>query len=282
MAVDDRRARLLGAVGTGAVYVIITIWAALSLIPVYWMFVTAFEGQGDIISIPPHWFPYPATLDNFHTLFENSYIPRWFLNSLLVSSATTIGQVIFCSMAGYSFAKLRYPGRMFIFWVLLSMLMVPGIVTLIPLFLLASNTNLINTYAILIVPGLTSIWGIFLVKQFIQTLPSTLLDAARVDACSEFGVYWKVILPLAKPAVAVLSIFWFIGSWNDFFWWLLMTSSTSMFNLPVGLADYRYTYSTDYGSILAGAIISAVPVIFVFFLFQRYFMQGLTIGAVKG
>lgn len=281
-ASGETRIRPLRMAGVGFAYAVLIIWALVSLVPIYWMFVTAFEGQGNIIELPPHWFPYPATLDNFATLFQNSYLPRWFFNSLFVATITTIGQVIFCSMAGYSFAKLRYPGRIVIFWILLAMLMVPSIVTLIPLFILAGDIGWIDTYAILIIPSLSSIWGIFLVKQFIQTLPSSLLDSARMDACSELGIYWKVILPLAKPAVAVLAIFEFITAWNDFFWWLLMTSSLDMRNLPVGLSIYRYEHSTDFGSILAGAVIASIPVIIVFFAFQRYFTQGITLGAVKG
>jgi multiple sugar transport system permease protein len=290
MSTEAQGNRAIGLIGVVAAYLVLTTWAVLSLVPVYWMFVTAFETQENIISVPPHWFPSPITFENFELLFTNSYMPRWFFNSLFVSSVTTIGEVIFCTMAGYAFAKLRFPGRIIIFWILLSMLMVPGIVTLIPLFIFAGDVGWLDTYAILIVPGLSSIWGIFLVKQFIQTLPSTLIDAARIDACSEFGVYRKVILPLSKPAVAVLGIFYFIGSWNDFFWWLLMTSSLDMRNLPVGLSFYRHQVGIEgggsggslWGGLLAGAVVAALPVIIIFFAFQRYFMRGLTIGALKG
>jgi len=266
---------------TGA-YLLLTGWAVLALVPVYWMVVSAFKTQTDNLSVPPQWIPSPAVLDNFRTLFRNPYVGRWIVNSLFVAVAITALQLLFNSMAGYAFAKLRFPGRMAVFWMLMATLMVPGLVVLIPLFIMFSNFKMLDTYWVLILPQAVSIWGIFLMKQFMQTLPSTLFDAARIDACGEFGIYWKVVLPLAKPGLAVLAIFTFVAEWNSFFWWLLFTNSQSMRNLQVGLTYYRYENQIDWGPIMAGTVIAALPVVVVFFAFQRYFLRGLTIGALKG
>ena len=276
------RSRLPGLAAQAVAYVILAAWALISLVPVYWMVSSAFKTQAENVTIPPQWIPNPPVLDNFIRIMSNAYFGRWFLNSLVVAAVITAAQLVLNSMAGYSFAKMRYPGRMLIFWVLLSMLMVPGLVTLIPLFVLATQFKLQDTYWILIVPHMASIWGVFLMKQFMQTLPSSLFDAARIDATTEWGIYWKIVVPLARPALAVLGIFTFVGEWNSFFWWLLFTNSQHMRNLQVGLTYYRYENQIEWGPIMAGTVLAALPVVAIFFAFQRHFMRGLTIGAVKG
>ncbi|HVC33666.1 MAG TPA: carbohydrate ABC transporter permease [Chloroflexota bacterium] len=273
---------VLRGVLKGVVYAILVLWALVSLLPVYWMITTSIKASTVMLQIPPEWIPSPISFDSYQTLFQHSDLPRWFLNTAVVSAAITIGTVIVNALAAYPFAKLRFPGDRTIFWLLLSLIMVPYVVVWVPLFILVSNLGLLDSYWILIVPGFASVWNFFLFKQFMQTLPSTLIDAARIDACTEAGIFWKVILPLSKPAVAVVAIFSFVGQWNSFFWWLLFTNSSDMRNLSVGLAQYRYQNLIDYGPLMAGATISAVPVIVIFLLFQRYFMEGLTVGALKG
>jgi multiple sugar transport system permease protein len=274
--------RGLGLLPQTVAYLFLTAWAVLALVPVYWMLVSALKAQTENLAVPPQWIPNPVVLDNFRVLFGNAYIGRWFVNSLGVAVAVTALQLLFNSMAGYSFARLPFPGRELIFWGMLAMLMVPGLVTLIPLFILGSELKLLDSYAILIAPHAASIWGIFLIKQFMQTLPSELFDAARIDGSSEPGIYWRIALPLSWPALAVLGIFTFVGEWNSFFWWLLFTNSQTMRNLQVGLTYYRYENQIDWGPIMAGTVIAALPVVVVFFAFQRYFLRGLTIGALKG
>jgi multiple sugar transport system permease protein len=232
--IADRRRRLPGALPETVAYLLLTVWATLALVPVYWMVVSAFKAQTENLAVPPQWIPHPIVQDNFLVLFRNAYIGLWFFNSLSVSIAVTALQLLFNSMAGYSFAKLQFPGKTLIFWGMLSMLMVPGLVTLIPLFILGSELKLLDTYWILIVPHAASIWGIFLIKQFMQTLPSELFDAARIDGCSEPGIYRRIALPLSWPALAVLGIFTFVGEWNSFFWWLLFTNSDAQ---PAGWPD---------------------------------------------
>jgi multiple sugar transport system permease protein len=185
-------------------------------------------------------------------------------------------------MAGYAFAKKEFPGKTLIFWSLLSTMMIPGMVLLVPLFLLVSRMGLINNFGGLILPGLVGAFGVFLMKQFIQTLPTELIDAARIDGAGEMGVYARVILPLSKPALAVLGIFSFMGAWNDFLWPLLITQSKVMRTLAVGLATLQQESMTDYGLLMAGSAFAAVPMIIVFFAFQKHFLKGLTIGGLKG
>jgi multiple sugar transport system permease protein len=264
------------------VYGILVVWACVSLLPIYWMLSTSIKAATTMLSIPPQWIPHPISFVHYQTLFEVSALPRWFFNTALVSTVVTVGCTLNSALCAYAFAKLRFPGDRLLFWFLLSMIMVPFAVVWVPLFILVSKLKLINTYTILIVPGLASVWNLFLLKQFIQTLPSSLIDCARIDACSEFRIFYKIILPLAKPGLAVVAIFTFIYQWNSFFWWLLFTNSKEMRNLSVGLAQYRYEHTIDYGPLMAGASISAIPVIIIFLVFQRYFLQGLTIGALKG
>jgi multiple sugar transport system permease protein len=263
-------------------YAALIVWAGVSLLPVYWMLSTSVKASTSMLTVPPQWVPYPLSLEHYQTLLKVSSLPRWLFNTAFVATVTTAGNLLVNAMAAYAFAKLRFPGDRQLFWVLLSLIMVPFIVVWVPLFMLISNLRLINTYWVLIIPGLGSVWNMFLLKQFMQTLPSSLIDSARIDACGEFGIFWKIILPLSKPGLAVVAIFTFVAQWNSFFWWLLFTNTKDMRNLSVGLAQYRYEHTIDYGPLMAGASISAIPVIVIFLVFQRYFLRGLTIGALKG
>jgi len=262
--------------------VILTLWAVWALLPLFWMISTSFKEVRAAIKIPPEWIPADPTLINYERLFARAPAFRWFANSAIVAVAHTLSMLLFCSMAGYAFAKKEFPGKTAIFWTLLSTMMIPGMVLLVPLFLLVSKMGLMNNYGGLILPGLVGAFGVFLMKQFIGTLPNELLDAARIDGASEFGVYSRVILPLSKPALAVLGIFSFMGAWNDFLWPLLITQSKDMRTLAVGLATLQQESMTDFGLLMAGSTFAAVPMIIIFFAFQKHFLKGLTIGALKG
>ena len=267
---------------TVAAYVILTLWALWALLPLFWMISTSFKEVRAAIKIPPEWLPAHPTLINYEHLFARAPAFRWFANSAIVAVAHTLTMLFFCSMAGYAFAKKEFPGKTAIFWSLLSTMMIPGMVLLVPLFLLVSRMGLINNFGGLILPGMVGAFGVFLMKQFMGTLPNELIDAARIDGASEFGVYSRVILPLSKPALAVLGIFSFMGAWNDFLWPLLITQSKEMRTLAVGLATLQQESMTDYGLLMAGSAFAAVPMIIVFFAFQKHFLKGLTIGALKG
>jgi multiple sugar transport system permease protein len=262
---------------------VLVIWGIVTIIPLYWMIVGSLQDTGLTGSFNPQWLPLHPTLASYARFFAATNVWQWTFNSLFVSSVVTVTNVLFASLAGYAFAKLKFPGQKQIFWTLLATMMIPAQVTLIPLYILMINVfQLGDTYTVMILPSVVSVSNIFLMKQYMSTLPSSLIDAARIDACSEFGIFWKVILPMSKPGLAVLAIFTFVANWNDFFWPFLVTQSDTMRTLQVGLASFKFAESTDFGAMMAGATIAAVPMIVLFFALQRYFLQGITIGAVKG
>ena len=212
-----------------------------------------------------------------------SRLALWFLNTAFIAVLSMAVHMLFDSMAAYAFAKRKFPGSRILFWMILAALMIPGQVTLVPLYVMITKLKLVNSFAGVILPGLADVIGIFLLKQFIQTLPSELEEAARMDGASEWGIYSRIILPLSAPALAVTAIFSFQRYWNAFLWPLVVLQNPDLFTLQVGLS-YIHTgeFGTNYGLLMAGAALAAIPMIAFFFAFQKYFMQGLRIGAVKG
>ncbi len=266
-----------------AALVTLGFWALITVIPLYWMVIGSVQDTTISATYNPKMLPDVWSKAPYERFFAKTAAWRWLFNSFLVSAILTVTNVFFASLAGYAFAKLKFPGRNGIFWLLLSTMMIPAQVTLIPLYIIMINVfQLGNTYTAIVLPTLVSVGNIFLMKQYMSTLPSSLISAARIDACGEFGIFWKVILPMAKPGLAVLAIFTFVASWNEFFWPLLVTNSNNMRTIQVGLASFVFSESTDYGAIMAGATIGALPMIILFFSLQKYFLQGITIGAVKG
>jgi multiple sugar transport system permease protein len=265
-------------------YSILVLWTIVTFFPLYFMITTSFIDPSLNGTFSFNWIPKEFTLGSYKYFFTfNKNVLRWLFNSLFVASIITVSNVFFAAMAGYAFSKLKFPGRNAIFWVLMGTIMIPGQVTLIPLYVLIINVfHLSDTYFAIVVPTLVSVFNIFLMKQYLTTIPSTLIDAARIDACSEFGIFWKVILPLAKPGLAVMAIFTFVGQWNDFFWPFLVTQTSEMRTIQVGLAAFRFADSIQYGPMMAGAVIASIPMIILFFSLQKYFLQGITIGAIKG
>lgn len=267
----------------------IAAWAGLlittviSIWPMYWLFVTALTPTLFAIKTPPDIVPIHATLSNIQRLLaEAPYYPLWAANSFIISLSITGFHIVFDTMAGYAFAKKRFPGRKILFWLIISTLMVPAYVTMVPLFLVTRDLHLLNTLWAVILPGTADVFGIFLMRQYIQTLPHELEDAARVDGCGELGIFFRIIMPLAKPAIAALAIFTFVAHWNNFFWPLIVLTQASKYTLPVGVASLQGEFSTDYGIIFAGAALAALPMIVFFLLFQRYFLEGVRMGALKG
>ena len=270
-------------------YIVITIWAVIALIPLFWLFVSALTPNSVMVKMPPAISFSNLSLENFIRLFGkdpdyNVYAPigRWFLNTLLIASLVTIFNLFFDTLAGYTFAKRSFPGKNIIFWIILSTMMIPGQVILVPRFIMIMRMGLIDNYGAILYPSIAGVFGIFMMKQYIQTLPSNLEDAARIDGCSEFGIFWRIILPLTKPALAVLGILVFMGQWKNFVWPMVVINTTEKLLLEPGLATLQQQYTTDYGVLMAGAAFSAVPMILIFFFFQKYFIKGLTIGSVKG
>jgi multiple sugar transport system permease protein len=265
------------------VWVILIVVAIVALWPMYWLYITAFTPTLDTVKTPPDLIPIHASLANFSRLFQQAKdYWRWALNSLIISLTVTAFHLLFDTMAGYAFAKKRFPGRNFFFWLILSTLMIPSHVTLVPLYIVARHLHLINNILAVILPGTADVFGIFLMRQYIQTLPSELEEAARMDGCTEPGIFWRVIVPLSKPALGALAIFSFVRYWNDFLWPLIVLQKSQHYTLPVGVASLQGEFRTDFGLIFAGAALAALPMIVFFLIFQRYFIEGVRMGAVKG
>jgi multiple sugar transport system permease protein len=256
--------------------------AAIALFPMYWLFVNAFTAITSTPPLTPILIP-GMVLDNFARLFGGTKnYPNWMVNSLLVAFAVTLWHVFFDTLAGYAFAKRKFPLRNLLFWIILSTLMVPAQVTLIPLFIVSRQLGILDNLLALILPGTAAAFGIFLMRQYIQTLPSELEDAARIDGCSEFRIFWNIILPLCQPAIAALAIFTFVRSWNDFLWPLIALTRPQNYTLTVGVANLQGEFMTDWGIIFSGAAMAAIPMIIFFLVFQKYFLEGVRMGALKG
>ena len=278
-----RRGRLRLRRSSLLAWIVLLLIGLISVWPMYWLFTTAITPTLYAIRTPPDVLPLHANLSNFHRLFAQATdYGSWVVNSVVIATSITLFHIFFDTLAGYTFAKKRFPGRNLLFWIILSTLMVPSYVTIIPMYIVAKNLQLLDTLWAVILPGLANVFGIFLMRQYIQTLSSELLDAARIDGCSEFGVFRHIVLPLSKPAIGALAIFTFVRHWNDFFWPLIVLQSSSNYTLPVGVAGLQGEFSTDYGIIFAGAALAALPMIIFFLIFQRYFLEGVRAGAIKG
>jgi len=267
----------------GVGYIILIAWALVTLFPLYWMVTTAIKPPSLVMALPPEWIPKQLTFENFVEMFARRPWVRWSVNSLVVAGGVTLFQLLTSSIAGYGFSKKEFPGREFIFWLYISSMMIPGFALIIPLYQLAVKLKLTNTYLGVMMPGLASSFGTFLMRQFIRTLPSELIDAAKIDGCGEIPVFWRIVLPLSLPGLAVLGIFVFMGQWGSFLWPLIVTNKDKMKVITVavgtlGTAELR----TNYGAVMAGSTYIALPMFLVFFFFSRYFLRGVTIGALKG
>jgi multiple sugar transport system permease protein len=255
--------------------------AALTLLPFVWMVLTSFKELGEILQYPPQWLPTVVRFENYVNALTAAPFDRFYLNSLFVAISVTIGQIITCSLAAYAFARLHFWGRDVLFYIFLGTMMIPWQVTMIPSFMILYELGWIDTYAALIVPGLASAFGTFLLRQFFLTIPRELEDAAFIDGCSRFGVLWRIILPLSKPALATLAIFTFMAVFNDFLWALIVTNSQEMQTVQLGLAIFRDRYTTEWDKLMAGSVMATLPVLFVFFLGQQYFIKGITLSGLK-
>ena len=264
-----------------AIYGVLIVAGIIAVVPFLYVISTSLKDTAALFSYPPEWIPSEPTVGNFRTLLEEYPYVRWTLNSLIVASAVTIIKVIIDSMAGYAFAKMSFPGRDVLFLVVLMTLMVPFAATLIPLFIIVRNLNLTNTYPGLILPALASPIGIFMMRQFIESLPSDLENAARLDGCSEFQIFRRVILPLMKPGLVVLGVFTFMTQWTSYLWPLVISTREDMLTLTVGVQSLRSLFSIDWGLLSAGAVLSLLPLMLVFLFLQRYFIAGSIAGALK-
>ncbi len=269
-------------------YAALIFTSILMIGPFYWMLGTSFKPAGDVFASPPKWIPNPWILGNYHDVFSLGSFDRYFLNSVIVTSSIVLLNVLFDTAAAYAFAKLKFPGRDVLFFALLLTLMVPFQVNLIPLYRIMVKLHSItphlgvDTYSGIILPGAIQVFGIFLMRQFLRSIPDEVLESARVDGASEFRILWKIVFPVAAPGMATLAIFTFLGAWNDFLWPLIIINSDSLRTLPVGLALLQQKNQINWGNTMAGTTVTAAPMIVIFLILQRRFIEGLTAGSVKG
>lgn len=266
------------------IFIALLLFALATIFPIYFMIISSFADPVEAGAVDYSIWPSKFTFASFKYFFDYSeYSYRWILNSLIVATTVMVSNVIFASMAGYAFSKLRFKGRGVLFAVLLVSMMIPYQVTQVPLYILVVNVfELQNTYSALIMPGIVTVYNIFLAKQFMSSIPNEIMESAKIEGCSQFTIYWRIILPLSKTVLAVMAILTFMDSWNTFFWPLLVTNTMDMQTIQVGLKNFRFANTTFIAPMMAGATISALPMFILFFSLQKYFLEGVTVGAVKG
>lgn len=269
--------------GRLAIWLLVVGGALSMLIPFLWMISTSLKADADAFAFPPKLVPWPPKWSNYPDALKIAPFGRFFLNSLFIAVTVTVSSLLLNSLAAYGFAKFKFKGRDTVFMALLASMMIPGQVTMIPSFLMLKNLGWLDTYAGLIVPGVAGAFGIFFLRQYMLTLPDELFDAARIDGATEMGIFWRIVLPLAKPALATLAIFTFMGSWNDFLGPLIVVKSEEMRTLPLAVSALSAGhYVMSWPLLMAGACFVILPVIVVYLVAQRYFVEGIALGSVKG
>jgi multiple sugar transport system permease protein len=256
--------------------------AALFLFPLYWMLSGAFKDQSSAVKFPPELFPSMPTTANFDKLIEGGMIFKWLGNSVIISVLATAGVCLVASMAGYALTKKRFAGSKLMFTAIVIAMFIPRQITLVPLFTMMVEMKLVNNLASVILPVISIPFAVFLMKQFSHSVPTELLEAGKIDGCSELGLFFRIFLPIVKPALGALAIFAFTQSWNDYLWQLIMLSDNSKMTINVGISTLVTEYVANYGLQMAAATIGFVPVFIVFIVFQKYFVKGITLGSVKG
>lgn len=266
----------------GILYIFMTLFALIWVFPFVWMVLGAFKTQREILAQPPTFFAKHPTVSNFAMWLTQLHFGTYFVNSLIVVLVTVLGNLLFCSMVGYALAKIPFRGKGIVFAAVMATLMVPSVATFVPLFVIVSNLHLVNTYAALILPFLTQPIGVFLMRQFMGSVPDALLEAARVDGASELRIFFQIVLPECGPAMATLAVLTFLASWNNFLWPLVASQTEDKYTLPVALSLYSTDQnSTKYGVLLAGSVLVITPIIILFVALQRYFVQGVAMTGIK-
>ncbi|MGH7571100.1 MAG: carbohydrate ABC transporter permease [Gemmatimonadota bacterium] len=271
-----------GRLKIAALYGALLLGVVLALTPLLWMVSASFMPTGEANSYPPSLLPSGATLEHYRDLFTRLDLGRYFLNSAFLATAVTLISLLVNSMAGYAFAKLRFRGRDRLFRGLLAALVIPVQVAMLPLFLMMKEMGLVNTYWGVILPAMASIFGIFLIRQYALAIPDDLIDAARIDGAGEFRIYRSVVLPLLAPILVTLAIFTFLAVWNDFMWPLIVLTDSDMYTLPVALANLAGEHAQDTELMMAGSVLTVLPVLVLFLALQRYYIEGVMLGSVKG
>lgn len=265
-------------------YLLLTLIGFTMVIPFIWMISTSFKPETEITG--RNVFPLEPTVGNYEEVINDTDLPRWYANSIIVAVMSTISVAFFDSLAGYVFAKYQFPGKRPIFIIFLTSLMVPTEMLIIPWFIMSSNPPIggtwVDTYWGIAFPGVITAAGIFLMRQFMQGVPDELLDAARIDGVSEFGLFWRIAVPLSLPAIGALCIFNFLGNWNAFIWPLIATTQSEMFTLPVGIQQFSSEANVPWNLIMTGASLSVIPLLIIVIIFQRYIIEGIALTGLKG
>jgi len=272
----------LGGIARGLLYLVLISGALFALLPFAWMASTSLKSLPEVARWPIQWIPSDPQWQNYATVFDHVPFLRFYANTIFVTLLRTLGLLITSSMAGYAFARLRFPGRDVLFLIYLGTMMVPGQVTIIPRFITMRLLHWIDSYQALIVPGLFSAFGVFLMRQFFMGIPRSLDDAAVLDGATHLDIFWRVCLPLSVPALATAVIFAFVGSWNDFLWPLIIINSVEKLVLSVGLSHFQDLYYTEWALLMAASMMAMAPVLLVYVLAQRYFVQGIALTGIKG
>ncbi len=267
-------------------YAVLVIGAVSMILPFLWMATTSLKTLDAIFIQPKNWIqmfvPTMFKWENYAEAFKVVPFAKFYLNSIMVGLAVTAGTVFTSAMAAYAFSRLTFPGRDKLFFAYLATTMIPGTVTIIPVYVLMRLFGWVDTYKALIIPMIFSAWGTFMLRQFFMTLPKELEDAAKIDGCGFFRIFWTIILPLSKPALATLTVFTFMGNWSSFMWPLLVTNSETMRTLPIGLESFKTQYSTDWHLLMAGSVMAMLPIVIIFIFTQRFFVESLKLTGVKG
>ena len=276
-----KRRRVMPRPGTLALYVLLTALAAAILFPFIWMVLTSLKSESDIASYPPRLLPRQVSLLAYAQVWDRLPLLTFFRNTVVFAGGVTLVSLVFDSLTAYALARLTFPGRTVIFVLILATLMIPVQVTMIPVFIIVYHLGWLNTFAGLIIPRATNAFGIFMLRQFFLTVPRELDQAARIDGCGMFGIYWRIILPLSTSAMATLAVLHLMYNWNDLLWPLVMTTSTSMETLTVGLATLTGQHQYEYAVLMASASIAVAPLVLAFLSIQRYFIQGIAVTGLK-
>jgi multiple sugar transport system permease protein len=268
-------------------YIFLTLFGISMVLPFIWMVSTSLKLPEEVFTEDPMqfktWIPENFVWQNYVEVFKVIPFFRFYLNSMIVAIFVTLGIVVTSSFSGYAFARLKFPGRDKLFFAYIATMMIPGAVTIIPVFILMRIMGWIDTYKALIIPAMFTAYGTFMLRQFFMTLPQELEDAAKIDGCGFFGIYWRIILPLSKPALATLTVFMFIGNWQSFLWPLLVTNSIDMYTLPIGLSYFQSQYYlVNWTLLMAASTMAIVPVIIIFLFAQRFFIEGIKLTGIKG
>lgn len=270
-------------VGRIVAFIVLVLFALVMFVPFLWALSTSLKSQSEVnTDISLSWIPPHPTLQAYFDAWHLEPFGLWYLNSLIVAIIPTVTTILLASMAGYSFARIKWPGRDLIFLVILGTMMVPFQVYMIPLYIILQNLHLINNYGGLTIPVLVTSFGIFLMKQFFTSIPQELEEAARVDGASRWTTFWRVVLPLAGPALSALAIFTFMGRWNDFLFPLLVINNKDLYTLPIGINLFRSEYYVNWPVLMAASLMIMIPVVIVYIAFQRYFIEGIAFTGLKG